>query len=86
MAFCQKNHRYNPRWNRLPVTQAYFGQPERWKCAGCAYEQGFKDGFNDQPNAVNLAALNQTETEPARHKNPIVAYGWGYVDGQAARA
>ena len=58
MAFCQKNHRYNSRWNKLPRTQEYFGKAERWKCAGCAYEQGFKDGFNDQPNSVNLDALN----------------------------
>lgn len=40
---CEKQHRYDPQYNNLPVDQGGAG---RHRCAGCAYERGYEDGLN----------------------------------------
>lgn len=40
---CEKNHRYDPEYNNLPVDQGGAG---RHRCAACAYEKGYEDGIN----------------------------------------
>lgn len=39
---CQKEHRHNTYFNRLPKDQGSFG---RHVCAGCAYERGYNLGL-----------------------------------------
>ncbi len=39
---CEKEHRYDPQYNDLPVVQ---GGEGRHRCAGCAYERGYEDGL-----------------------------------------
>ena len=36
---CEKQHRYDPQYNNLPVDQGGAG---RHRCAGCAYERGYE--------------------------------------------
>ena len=43
MSTCNKDHRSDPYFARLPVDQGDFG---RHKCAGCAYEAGYQRGIN----------------------------------------
>lgn len=40
---CEKQHRYDPQYNNLPIDQGGAG---RHRCAGCAYERGYEDGLN----------------------------------------
>jgi hypothetical protein len=85
MAWCKKNHRYDQKFINLPFSEEYFGQARRWKCSGCAYEQGYSDGFNNRIRGVNLAPLDQSQAGTVRHTDPTVSYDWGYADGVAAR-
>ena len=39
---CEKQHRYDPQYNNLPVDQGGAG---RHRCAGCAYERGYVWGI-----------------------------------------
>jgi hypothetical protein len=43
MAWCNKDHRYDSKFQNLSESQEYFDEPERHKCAGCSYEQGLSD-------------------------------------------
>jgi len=78
---CNKNHRYDPRFNALSFSEEFFNEPERWKCAGCAYEQGFNDARAGRPNNPRLDVLDQSQAGTVRHRNPIEAYNLGYSDG-----
>ena len=69
---------------KLSFTEEYFGLGKRWKCAGCAYDQGYTDGFSGRLSDVNLAILYQSQAGCVRHRNPVVAYNWGYATGLAA--
>lgn len=81
MEICQREHRYDPFFSRLPSDQGDFG---RHKCAGCAYERGYQAGLNrlsllnieDQVNQVS-----HSQAGSVRHKSPIVAFAQGYADG-----
>lgn len=56
----------------------------RHKCAGCAYEQGYQDGFKQLKNInINetLKNLNESQAGPQRHKNAKEAYELGYQKG-----
>lgn len=78
---CGKNHRYASAFEALPPAQE---EPGRHKCAGCAYEQGFEDGLNDQPSryADIVENLPYSQAGTVRHKNPEAAYALGYQEGQ----
>ena len=82
MATCKNiQHRSNPLWENLPDSQEFFGEKERWKCVGCAYDQGFDDAVNNVTKNVRLNALPQSQAGTGRHKDPTVAYDWGYAAG-----
>ena len=81
MAYCNKDHRYTKRFNDLPESQEFFDQPERHKCAGCAYDQGFDHAINGIVNQLRLNELDQSQAGSVRHKNPVVAYILGYEEG-----
>lgn len=65
----------------LPVSQSGLG---RHRCAGCAYEKGFQDGFGKK-EVINfrmiLSALPTSQAFPQRHKDAQLAYVLGYADG-----
>lgn len=82
----QKSHRYEPMFANLSFTEEYFGEPLRWKCAGCAYEQGMDDALNGRSPNINLSILDQSQAGSVRHKDPHEAYDLGYAAGIAARA
>jgi len=42
MAWCKKAHRYDDKFSSLPFSEEFFNESERWKCSGCAYEQGYE--------------------------------------------
>ena len=46
---CEKRHRYDPQHNNLPDDQSGAG---RYRCAGCAYEKGYKDGLGGRGNLI----------------------------------
>ncbi|MDY0201953.1 MAG: hypothetical protein RBR40_13305 [Tenuifilaceae bacterium] len=65
----------------LPVDQ---GGKGRHKCAACAYELGYRDGYNLSEH-INLTALfnslEESQAKEQRHKSPHAAYAQGYYDG-----
>lgn len=82
MAWCKKSHRNDPKFRNLKFSEEYFGEPLRWKCAGCAYEQGFNDAKLGKANNPRLNELDQSQAGSVRHRNPIEAYNMGFSDGQ----
>lgn len=78
---CQKDHRYDTSYNRLPKDQGDFA---RHKCAGCAYEVGFDLGLRRVMNVDmehHLSPLMISQAAAVRHKSPYVAFAQGYSDG-----
>lgn len=69
----------------IPVDQGGTG---RHKCASCAYEQGFEDGFQRKQQidlAVLLDSLPESQRAARRHKSPHAAYAFGYLNGITRR-
>lgn len=76
---CQKEHRYDQKFNTLPHDQGGAG---RHRCAACAYEKGYNDGLQRKENLeLNLDALPISQAGTIRHKSPHAAYAKGYYDG-----
>ncbi|WP_404812255.1 hypothetical protein ACIRNY_00300 [Capnocytophaga canimorsus] len=79
---CKKDHSKNQdKMLDLPIDQ---GGKGRHKCAACAYEQGFEDGYNlvekiDLDKLLN--SLEESQAKNQRHKSPHAAYVKGYYDG-----
>ena len=58
----------------------------RHKCAGCAYEQGFKDGLYRIENVnieQRMQTLDESQAGVQRHKSAQEAYVLGYQNGLA---
>jgi hypothetical protein len=83
MAWCKLDHRYDPKFSNLPFSEEYFDEPIRWKCSGCAYDQGYADAVAGNVELVRLRELDQSQAGTVRHTDPVVAYHWGYRDGLA---
>ena len=82
MKDCDKDHRYQKRFESLPDDQGGAG---RHRCAGCAYERGFGDGGERREKLdIDLASLPESQAGTVRHKSPHAAYAMGYYDGVAA--
>lgn len=84
MATCTKQHRYSPFFASLPLDQA--SGTGRHKCAGCAYEAGFKAGLQRLPDInINdvIRQLPVSQAGTVRHKSPFAAFSMGYNDGVA---
>lgn len=76
---CQNQHRYDSEFNNLPDDQ---GGKGRHKCAGFAYEKGFRDGLNlEESIQLNLDSLQDSQAGTVRHKSPHAAYALGYFRG-----
>ena len=76
---CQKEHRYEEVFKNLPDDQGGTG---RHKCAGCAYEIGYKAGRILEDNiTLNLNNLDESQAGAVRHKSPHAAFAQGYLDG-----
>ncbi len=79
---CKKNHdTIQDKMSELPIDQ---GGKGRHKCAACAYEQGFSDGYElkEQINLTKLlGSLDCSQAKNQRHKSPHSAYVKGYFDG-----
>lgn len=83
MSICKKNHRYNDIFKNLPDSQ----KPEdgRHLCAGCAYENGFIDGFNNQRHTLDQLNLPASQAGTVRHKSVSEAYKLGWKKGNELR-
>lgn len=76
---CHKKHRYDPRHNNLPEDQGGHG---RHRCAGCAYEKGYRDGLQRKEQlSLALDSLPESQAGTVRHKSPHAAYAAGYLAG-----
>ena len=74
---CEKEHRYDQQYNDLPDDQGGAG---RHRCAGCAYERGYKDGLS-RKEKLDLDSLPESQAGTVRHKSPHAAYAAGYLAG-----
>ena len=80
MPVCQSNHRYLPSLEGLPDSQAGAG---RHRCAGCAYEQGYDDGFEGRGRQPDLEQWSDSQAGTGRHRDVWAAYDLGYGLGAA---
>ena len=83
---CNKNHdNIQNIMKSLPTDQGGAG---RHKCAACAYEAGFKAGYNlDGTLSIDnvLSSLDESQAKAQRHKSPHAAYALGYYHGVCKR-
>lgn len=85
MNICKMDHRYDKEFESLPDAQDNeFGG--RHKCAGCAYEEGFKDGTAGVPRKTNFSHLPDSQAGTIRHKDVKAAYDKGYEKGQQSNS
>lgn len=75
---CQKEHRYDEKFNVLPDDQS---SPSRHKCCGCAYEQGLNDAKTGQIAEPKIDFWSVSQAGTQRHKDAIKAYELGYKEG-----
>ena len=82
MAIRKREHRNLRDLENLPESQAGAG---RHKCAGCAYEQGYDDGFEGHASHLDAEALDDSQAGTGRHKDAQEAYNLGYRNGAKRR-
>ena len=78
---CKKNHRYLQEYASLVDAQDN-SNGGRHICAGCAYEEGLKDGMNGNPPKNDLSHLPFSQAGTVRHKDAKEAYDEGYSEGK----
>lgn len=78
---CNKQHRYLPEYATLTNAQDNING-DRHICAGCAYEEGIKDGMEGHPRKNDLSYLHYSQAGTVRHKDAKEAYDEGYDYGQ----
>lgn len=78
---CKKKHRYLEGFRTLSYAQDN-ENGGRHICAGCAYEEGLRDGLNGNPRKKDLSYLPCSQAGTVRHKSAIEAYNKGYEYGQ----
>ena len=82
---CNKSHRYLDEYGRLQDAQNnQFG--DRHICAGCAYEEGLRDGLAKNTRKENLSHLPFSQAGTVRHKDAKAAYDTGYDEGLKRRS
>ena len=83
---CKKDHRnLSTMMQSIPTDQGGIG---RHKCAACAYEAGYKAGFdlNEDLNINSvLENLEESQAGAQRHKSPHAAFALGYYNGVCSR-
>lgn len=79
---CKKDHsEVQNIMESLPLDQ---GGKGRHKCAACAYESGFRVGYQlqEEIDITNvLDSLEESQAQGQRHKSPHAAFAQGYLDG-----
>ena len=78
---CKKEHRYLKEYNSLSNAQDN-QHGDRHICAGCAYEEGLRDGLEGNTPKTDLSHLPYSQAGTVRHKNAKEAYDDGYAEGQ----
>lgn len=78
---CTKMHRYLEEYDRLPDAQDN-KHGGRHICAGCAYEEGLRDGLDGRPQKDDLSHLPYSQAGTVRHKDAKAAYNAGYAEGR----
>ena len=79
MSTCDKDRRYEGKFEELPIDQGGAG---RHRCAACAYEKGFEDGLERKEQLdLSLDSLLGSQAGTVRHRSPHAAYAMGYMDG-----
>lgn len=79
---CKKEHRYFEKFKNLPESQDN-QNGDRHICAGCAYEEGERDGAANNPPKNDLSHLPKSQAGTVRHKGAIEAYKEGYAVGSS---
>ena len=81
MDICKKEHRFLNEYDNLPDAQDnQFG--DRHICAGCAYEEGLRDGLAGNFPKQDLSHLPFSQAGTVRHKDAKAAYDAGYEEGR----
>lgn len=78
---CNKQHRYLEEFQDLPDAQDN-ENGGRHICAGCAYEEGLKDGLDGNPRKNDFSHLPFSQAGTVRHKSAKEAYNLGYNTGR----
>jgi hypothetical protein len=79
MSYCIAEHRHSDRFRELPHDQGGHG---RHKCAGCAYEKGYRQGLTrEETFTLNLDDLPESQAGTVRHRSPHAAWAQGYLEG-----
>ena len=78
---CKKDHRNLPEYASLPEAQDN-RHGGRHICAGCAYEEGLKDGIEGNERKKDLSHLPESQAGTVRHKDAKAAYDQGYNEGR----
>lgn len=78
---CKKKHRSLASYSSLPEAQDN-QCGARHKCAGCAYEQGLKDGLAGCEQKTDFSFLPYSQAKKVRHKDAVEAYKEGYEEGR----
>ena len=78
---CKKKHRYLDEYGSLPEAQDN-QHGARHICAGCAYEEGLRDGILGHVRKNDLSYLPYSQAGMVRHKDAKTAYDEGYNEGR----
>ena len=83
MTPCTKQHRHDEAFASLPTTQA---AASRHKCAGCAYDKGYKQGYSlADVLTLDLESLPESQAGSVRHKSAHAAFALGYLNATKDR-
>ena len=78
---CNRQHRYLKDYEHLPDSQDN-RNGDRHICAGCAYEEGLRDGMEGRARKEDLSHLPESQAGTVRHKGAKEAYDEGYDEGR----
>ena len=81
VTICRKAHRHDDKFKTLNESQEFYMIGRRHQCAGCAYEQGYKDAIDGKQMDFRVEELNISQAGTVRHKDPKQAYEIGYNEG-----
>ena len=82
---CQKEHRFDKKFETLNQSQEFYMKDRRHQCAACAYELGFQDAIEGKVSNFRPEVLNISQAGVVRHKDPKHAYEKGYNEGTKAK-
>ncbi len=79
---CQKDH--SAIQNIMLTLPEDQGGRGRHKCAACAYEEGYKLGYQMSEHfdiGQIIDGLEESQAQNQRHKSPHAAFALGYLNG-----